>query len=578
MSKTKTTATRPTRSLNSVNAYPRRVVAGKETVCRWVRLACERHLRDLEASSGPGFRWTFDKKKALDKIEFMELMPHTKGRWAAKRELLTLSPFQLWIIGSIFGWVDKETGNRRFREAYLEIPRKNGKSIIGAGIGLACFVADREYGAEVYSGATGLKQAMEVFTPAKMMANKTPKMRAHFGVEVANMSIYREQDGSKFQPLIGNPGDGSSPSCAIVDEFHEHDNANLYDTMITGMGARDQPLMLIITTAGINIAGPCYEKRLEVQNMLEGNVPSDRLFGVIYTIDKDDDWKDPKIWKKANPNLGTSVNLDYLEAQVASALRSPSKQSVILCKHFNVWTGAKNAWLDRDKWASCGDSTLTREKCQRFDYRMSLDLATRIDCVAWIDFYSRFIDKDMHYYVFPRFFIPESALENSKNGEKYKGWVKQGFMETLGEDEIELAKIEAMIDDEGKSGLKFKEFIFDPWQAAQIAQSVRKNNIETVEFRHTVGNMSPAMREFEASVNSGRMHHNNNPVLNWMAGNVVAKADAKDNIYPRKELDHNKIDGIIATLMSVGRAMIQPEGKKYQIMVFGGKQQPEARA
>ena len=546
-----------THSLRSVNDYARGVVAGRIVAGLWVRLACGRHLADLESAKSADFPYRFDAEKALRVIGFIGQLPHTKGRWAAKRQLLELEPWQAWCIGCLFGWVRKSDGMRRFREAYLELARKNGKSAMAAALGLYCMVEDDEHGAEVYSGATTEKQAWEVFRPARLMAKQTPDLLQHYGIEVNASKLLRLEDFARFEPLIGKPGDGASPSCAIVDEFHEHDTPDLYDTMMTGMGAREQPLMLVITTAGVNIAGPCYEKRVEVQRMLDGSVSADRLFGVIYTLDEGDDWTDPKVWPKANPNLGVSVSRDYLEAQVAQAIRQPSKQSTVLCKHFNVWTGAKAAWLNMEHWRACGDSTLKREDFAGDPCWIGLDLATRIDIAARVDVFAREIDGRTHYYAFPRFYLPESALDAAKNAQVYRGWATAGHVEIMEGDEVDYAAIQSeLLASAGEMTLR--EVAYDPWQATQLAQALRAEGVEAVEFRHTVGNMSPAMRELEAAIASGRFHHDDNPCLNWMAANVVAKADAKDNIYPRKELPENKIDGVVALIMAIGRAMVAP--------------------
>jgi phage terminase large subunit-like protein len=560
-----------THSLRSVNDYARRVVAGKILAGQWVRLACQRHLDDLKAAEKPGARWRFDAAEGLRIVRFIECLPHTKDRWAAKRQRLVLEPWQAWVVACVFGWLRNGPGKvRRFREAYIEVPRKNGKSHLAAGIGLACMVADGVHGAEVYSGATTEKQAWEVFRPARIMAKQTPQLCEHYGIEVNASNLLRLSDYARFEPLIGKPGDGASPSCAIVDEFHEHDTPDLYDTMMTGMGAREQPLMLVITTAGVNIAGPCYEKRVEVQRMLDGSVPADRLFGVIWTIDEGDDWKDRKAWAKANPNLGVSVSEDYLAAQVEQAIRQPSKQSTVLCKHFNVWTGAKQAWINMEKWRACGDATITRERFQRDPCYVGLDLATRIDIAARVELFTRQVDGQAHYYVVPTFYVPESALHSAKNAQAYRGWAAAGHLQIVDGEEIDFAGIQnEVLALAGE--ITLRELAYDPWQATQLAQALREQQVQTIEFRNTVANMSPAMRELEAAIMSGRFHHDDNPVLNWMAANVVAKSDAKDNIYPRKELPDNKIDGIVALLMAIGRAMLGEQAEpEYQLIIIGG--------
>lgn len=543
-----------TPSLRLTNDYARGVTKGKIPACEWVVKACQRHLDDLSRAKSKCYPYEFSKERAARVVNFIERLPHTKGRWAAKRKLITLEPWQCFFFGALFGWIRKADGARRFREAYLEVPRKNGKSVKGAGAGLYCLLADGEYGAEVYSGATTEKQAWEVFRPARLMAKNAPGLSSHFGLEVNASNLLRLEDYAKFEPLIGNPGDGSSPHCAIVDEYHEHKSSDLFDTMQTGMGAREQPLMLVITTAGANIGGPCYEKRLEVQKVLSGVFDDDRLFGLIYTLDEGDDWTDPKMWAKANPNLGVSVSEDFIAAQVSAALRSPSKQSSVKTKHFNIWVGAKNAWINMEQWAACADPALTTDRFRGSSAILGLDLATRIDVAARVDLFHQDVDGQRHYYAFPTFYVPESALLESKNAKMYAGWAESGYITVMDGEEIELSRIEEDVR-ETPERYGVQELAYDPWQATQLAQNLRAENVEAVEFRNTVGNMSPAMRELEAAIAGGRFHHPDNPVLNWMASNVVAKEDAKENIFPRKELPENKIDGMIALIMAIGRAI-----------------------
>lgn len=542
-------------SLTLVNEYARSVVSGETLAGEHVIAACQRHLDDLEHVKDDDYPYRFDKKLATRAINFIELLPHTKGRWAAKGENIVLQPWQRFIVGCIFGWVRKADGLRRFREVYAEIPRKNGKSVLAAAIGLYCLAADEEYGAEVYAGATTEKQAWEVFRPARLMARKTVPFLEHYGIEVNASNLLRLEDFSRFEPLIGNPGDGASPSCAIVDEFHEHKSPDLYDTMQTGMGAREQPIMLVITTAGTNIAGPCYEKRLEAIKVLRGVFEADRLFAILYTLDPEDDYKQPENWAKANPNIGISVSEDYLEAQVKASIRSPSKQSSVKTKHFNCWVGAKQAWINMEYWARAGDSSLKLADFQDESAHVGLDMATRIDIASRVSLFSRMIDGVRHFYAFPHFYLPEEALEEAKNAEIYRGWAEEGFIHLMDGAEIEFSEVQDDILALPEQ-LTLEELVYDPWQTTQLAQAVRKQGVEAVEYRNTVGNMSPPMKELEAALASGRFHHPDNAVFNWMASNIVAREDAKENVFPRKELPENKIDGIVALLFAMGRAIV----------------------
>jgi phage terminase large subunit-like protein len=532
------------------NGYVQGVISGDIAACKWVILACERHAADIEKD----WQYVFDEARALKAINFIELLPHTKGRWAARSELMHLEPWQRFIIGQLFGWVHIDTGLRRYREAYIEIARKNGKSMLAAAIGLYMLLADGEFGAEVYSGATTEKQAWEVFRPARLMARKTPALLEHYGLEVNASNLLRLTDFSKFEPLIGNPGDGASPSCAIIDEYHEHKSPDQYETMQTGMGSREQPLLLAITTAGTNLAGPCYEKRNEVKKVLEGVFDDPRIFGLIYTIDDGDDWTDPAAWPKSNPNLGVSVSEDYLTAQVQGAVRVASKQNAIKTKHFNVWSGARNAWFNMEQWRAAGDESLRLEDFSDCSAIVPLDLASKIDLAATGLLFWRDIDSKRHYYWFPKFYLPYSALQNSKNAAQFEGWAASGHIEIMDGEEISISQIEADVKEMGSS-VSVAEVVYDPWQATQLAQNLRDDGVTAVEFRNTVQNMSPAMLELEGALASGRFHHNDNPCMTWNASNVVAKVDKKDNVFPTKDAPEQKIDGAVALIMGIGRAV-----------------------
>jgi len=265
--------------------YVEDVLSGKEPACRWVRLACQRHKNDMLRAEQGGFRWVFDPVKAERPCKVVELLPHTKGKWAASKELIHLEPWEAFIICSVFGWVDRRTGFRRFREVFILIPRKNGKSLLTAGVGVYMLAYDNENGAEIYCNATTEKQAWEVFNPAKTMVANSPNLMAAKGIRVNASNINIPATNSKFEPVIGKPGDGSSPSFAAIDEYHQHDTSEAHDTMITGMGARDQPILWIITTAGDNLAGPCYNKQLVMQDVLSGAIEDERSFALIYTLD-----------------------------------------------------------------------------------------------------------------------------------------------------------------------------------------------------------------------------------------------------------------------------------------------------
>ena len=537
--------------------YACHVVKGHKPACKWERLACQRFLDDLKSKK---LEYEFDRDRAEKVCRFIEKLPHTKGKWAARKENLILGPWQKFIVVNIFGWVDKK-GFRRFRKAYLKIPRKNGKSLLAAAIGIAMFVFDNEFGAEVYSGATTEKQAWEVFQPAKLICQRTPALCQKYGIEVNAKNLCVLANGSKFEPIIGNPGDGSSPSCSIHDEYHEHDTDDQVETMETGMGAREQPLMLQITTAGSNIAGPCYTAESEYKKILDGVFEDNRIFVIMYGIDEGDEWTNADSLVKANPNYDVSVSAEFLKAQQKEAIRNASKQNAFKRKHLNEWVGAHTAWMNMEWWNACYDKDLSIDTFSGQDCVFSLDLASRIDIVAYIKAFRKTIGGKKHYFFWPRFYSPEETVLDEKNTH-YQRWVNEGHLIATDGEEIDFNEIERdVIDDMSK--FNNSEIVYDPWRATQLAQGLTNQGATAVEYRNTVNMMSPPMYELEAAIRSGRVHHNNNPVMNWMISNVVSKIDAKDNIFPRKEKPENKIDGPVALIMAIGRLMLNDEQESY---------------
>ncbi|HBP1767998.1 terminase large subunit [Pseudomonas aeruginosa] len=535
--------------------YASDVVGGAIVACRYVKLACQRFLNDLDRQGDDDWPYVFDEAKADRAVKFMQLMPHTKGKWSASKSKLVFEPWQVFIEANIFGWVKKDTGKRRFREAYEEIPRKNGKSARLAARGIYLFAADGESGAEVYSGATTEKQAFEVFRPAWMMAHKLENLRNRFGIELSGNQknpgpMFVMEDMSKFETVIGNPGDGASPHAALVDEYHEHDTDALVDTMQTGMGAREQPLLSIITTAGSNLGGPCYEKRRDVIRILEGQTIDETIFGIIYTIDEDDPWDDPASLIKANPNYGVSVFPDFLLAQLQQAKRSASKQNAFRTKHLNQWVGARTVWMNMLAWQrQKRDFTIAdMAGCRCW---MALDLASKKDVAALVMLF----EKAGQFYCTPRFYAPEAAAEEN---EKYQNFALEGHLVLTPGSMTDYAFIEADILDLAKQ-IDLQDSAFDDWQANYLITRLSNTSIPVVDFNQTVKNMSDPMKEVEARVIARTLWHDGNPVMTWMMGNVAAKIDAKENIYPRKENDNDpncKIDGPVALIMAMGRALV----------------------
>lgn len=568
----KTPATNSTSSespSDSARRYAEEVVAGKIVAGRYVKLACERFLRDLERTD---WEYEYDPQLGDKAVRFIEKMPHTKGKWAANKLRLTLEPWQRFIECNLFGWVHKERRTRRFREAYEEVPRKNGKSLRLAARGVYLFCADGEAGSEVYSGATTEKQAHEIFRPAWQMVHKLPQLRERYGIEQAGNPknpgpIYVTEDMSKFETIIGKPGDGASPHAALVDEYHEHDTDHMVDAMQTGMGAREQPLLSIITTAGSNLGGPCYEKRRDIIRILEGQVTDETIFGIIYGIDEDDPWDDPESLKKANPNYGVSVFPEFLLAQLEQAKRSASKQNAFRTKHLNQWVGARTVWMNMLAWQR-QKREVTLEQMRGRPCWIGVDLASKKDVAALV----MLLEKDSQFYCIPRFYVPESALEEN---EKYRMFATAGDLIVTPGTHTDTEFIEHDLLDIAKT-VSIESAAFDDWQANDILTRLQKTSLKDklVVYNQTVRNMSEPMKEVEARVLARTLWHDGNSMMTWMMGNVSAKVDAKENIYPRKDNEHDpfcKIDGPVALIMAMGRALLHVDDHKPLLMFTVGR-------
>ena len=544
-------------------AYAQDVVAGKIVACKWHRLACQRHLKDLERSANGAMPYVWNPELMDSKerpyrpseriCKFAELMPHIKGDWAAKGQLIKLEPPQIFILASIFGWVHKVTGKRRFRVADVIVPRKNAKSTLAAVIGNYMLAVDGEYGAEVYSGATSQDQAMEVFRPALLMARATPRFCQAYGVaaNASNLSIV--ENNSKFEPVIGKPGDGASPSCAIVDEYHEHKTAELFDTMQTGMGARSQPLILVITTAGADISGPCYLHQVELQKILEGVIENDQRFGIIFTIDDEDDWTSEIALIKANPNFGVSVDGDFLRLQQRDAIADPRKQNVFKTKHLNIWVAAASPWLNLYNLQLAGDSALTLESQEWDGCVIGLDLASKQDIASLVALCWIGDGEERHYYVFSRNYVPDAALEKPENAH-YQAWVNSGHLIATPGNMISLSQIEEDVVEISRT-VNVSEVAKDPWGGHQLGANLQEEGLTVVDIPQQVRYLSEPMKEIAALVDNKRFHHDGNPCYVWQLSNVEVKEDRNENVFPRKARASNKIDAAIGTIVAMNRAL-----------------------
>lgn len=579
----------PTPHVEQAHQYAIDVVAGRIAACKWTKAACQRQLDDLAREhEDPAWAYTFDAAAAERVCQFIGLLRHVKGKWSGSR--IELHASQSFGLVCVFGWRWKRDGLRRFRSVYEEVPRKNAKTTKLAGVGLYMLTADEEWGAEVYSAATTRDQAKIVFDIAQQMARIDGEFRARFGVEALTHSLLVRDTASKFTPLSaeGHGLDGLNVSCALIDELHAHKTRIVHDVLDSAAGARAQPLIWKITTAGHNRAGVCYDQRMYLTKILNSvlrrhgglgykvdgpSTDDEAFFGIIYTIDEGDDPLSESSWRKANPLYGISVEPDDLRRMATVARVQSAALSEFQTKRLNVWMNADSAWMNMLQWDACADPALREEQFVGQACIVALDAAFKKDLFAKIKVFR--CDED--YYIFGRYYMPHALCERS-GFEQLAGWVRDGWIRTTPGEvlDIEVVREEligsAPCEARGVTGDRLvggvvgdlaqfdvREVAFDPAQITQFANELLDEGAQMVEMRPLVLNFSPAMKELEELVTGKRLHHNGDPVLAWAISNVVCHRDHKDNIYPRKSRADDKIDPAVALIMALARSMATPE-------------------
>lgn len=539
--------------------YARGVLSGRIPACSLVKKACERQLDDLDRY-GDGKRFIYDAEAGDRICWFIEHLTHVKGELAGQE--IKLEPWQVFILHTTFSWKTTE-GIRRFRRVYIEVPRGNGKSSLSSGVALFCLCGDREPGAEVYSFATTRDQAKIVFGDAKEMARQNSKLKRAFDLQVLATSLYVPKTNSYFQAKSaeGSTLDGLNTHLAVIDELHAHKTRAVYDVVETSLGKRRNSLMWVITTAGFDTAGICYEVRSFVKQILNKEAQDESQFGIIYGLDEGDDWTSEEALQKANPNWGVSVRPEIITSLQAKAIARPSAANNFKTKHLNVWCSAASSWMDMPAWNLCRRS-IALSDFEGFDCYMGLDLGAKNDLTAKVLVFPVEENGRLNYYVFGTYYAPRAALLKSGNSQ-YDGWETLGYLKVTEGAVTDFNQIEADIL-EDCSRFRVKSVAYDPWQATQLATRLSDNDVPMVEYRNTVQNMSDPMKWLEALVQDKRLIHEGDPALTWMMGNIVAKRDFKDNVFPRKEVYENKIDGAVALIMALGLCVNEENAGAFQ--------------
>lgn len=554
---------KPAPAPDPVTAYARGVLDGTYAAGKLVRLACERHLRDLETGHERGLY--FDVAAAERSIAFFGFLRHSKGEWAGTP--VVLEPWQQFIVGSLWGW-RRSDGTRRFRTAYNEVPRKNGKSTMAAGIGLLLFVADGEPGAEVYTAATKRDQALIVWDEAKRMVNKSPALKKRVGVYKSNLHVVATS--SKMEPLGADADtmDGLNIHAAIVDELHAHKNRAVVDVLETATGARRQPLIFYITTAGYDRQSVCWEQHDYGVKILEGIVADDTFFVYIAAIDEGDDWTDPAVWAKANPNLGVSVKMDDLQRKCDKAVALPAAQNGFRRLHLDQWTEQADRWIDQAAWDACNAPVDPEELRGRRAYG-GLDLASTTDIAAFVLLFPP-VEDDEPWKVLCRFFVPKDSIQKRSREDRvpYDVWVRDGFMYATPGNIIDYDFIRQCILEDAErfdiQGMRYRdeddvpEIAYDRWNATQLVTQLTGDGFTMVPFGQGFASMGAPTRELEKLIVGQLLAHGGHPVLRWMAANAAARQDPAGNIKLDKGASTERIDGMIGLVMALGRAILRP--------------------
>ena len=552
--------------------YSKDCIADTRHVCQKHRWACERFLKDLKKSGTKEFPYIFDEEKALRFFEWAALHKHTKGVLAG--EPIEFTPIQRFIFGNVYGWVHQDTGIRRFRKAYWQVARKNAKSQSLAIVGDYELMALGEPMSEVYIGATKSMQAKIIYNEVVAMLKRCPllkdKWHESYGV------IRHPKSDSILRALSkddGKTGDGLNPQCGLIDEYHAHPTDEILEVINTGMVARRQPLLFIITTAGTNFGGPCYRVEYPlVEKILDPSLDFDvaDYFCMVNELDRDqegnliDDVKDEACWVKANPIAATyPEGLANIRSKLASALESPEKMESFLTKNMNLWVNqSAMSYMDMAKWKERGAITEIPVDLYGRPAYVGIDLSKRIDLTAAGIIIPIDVDGTVQYVTRAHGFIPEDTVAVHEKTDKvpYRAWAKAGYLTITPGDVVDYRFIESWIHETTDDlGVNVKELCYDPYNATHFAQDFDAQGITTVEVRQGMRTLSEPTKAFREEAYRGNILHEPNPLLDWAVSNAVTKRDHNENIILDKEKSTNRIDPIAAVINAFSRARVTAE-------------------
>ncbi len=554
---------------DQATAYAHAVVGGRVVVNGYVRAACQRHLDDLADGTARGLRW--DRATAEWAIGFFGFLRLAEGEFEGLP--FVLQPWQAFIVGSLFGWLTAD-GSRRFRNAYIETAKGNGKTPLAAGIGLYGLVADDEAAPEIYCAAAGRDQANILFTDAKRMVARSLALAQRLEV-LANAIANLDRDGT-FRPVSSEAGNlhGHRPHIVLIDELHAHPNSDVVDAMRAGTKGRRQALIVRITNAGYDRTSACWQDHAYSVAILEGTIENDAWFGFVCGLDPGDDWTDEAVWPKANPNLGVSISLRYLREQVAEALGMPARQSVVQRLNFCVWTSASAGAIDLARWDACAETPAIPDGATVYG---GLDLSSTTDLAALVLAYQ---DPDGVVHLLTRFWCPAVTVEarTQRDHLPYDVWVRDGAIRATPGDVTDYA---AILDDLTALSDRYQlaECGFVRLNATQFVQSAGALTT-MVPIAQTFVGLSAATKDLLSRITAGTLRHGGQPVLRWMASHLVVDENAAGDLKPSNDRSSERITGLTAAILALARltAPREPPPAEPGILTFMKLRAAEARA
>lgn len=496
----------------------------------------------------------YDKEYADFAVAFIESLCHTKGTWAGKP--FELMDWQEQIIRDLFG-ILKPNGYRQFNTAYIEIPKKNGKSELAAAVALLLTCGDGEQRAEVYGAAADRQQASIVFDVAADMVRMCPALNKRVKILASQKRLIYEPTNSFYQVLSAEAYSkhGFNVHGVVFDELHSQPNRKLYDVLTKGSGyARMQPLFFLITTAGTDTHSICYEVHQKAQDIIDGRKIDPTFYPVIYGADDTEDWTSPKVWKKCNPSLGETIGIDKVKTACESAKQNPCEENSFRQLRLNQWVKQAVRWMPMDKWDKCAFAVREDDLKGRVCYG-GLDLSSTTDITAFVLVFPP-LDEEDKYIILPYFWIPEDTLDLRVKHDHvpYDVWERQGYLQTTEGNVVHYGYIEKFIEKLGKK-FNIREIAFDRWGAVQMVQNLEGMGFTVVPFGQGFKDMSPPTKELMKLTLEQKLAHGGHPVLRWNMDNIFIRTDPAGNIKADKEKSTEKIDGAVATIMALDRAI-----------------------